>query len=104
MLTVARLQVKIFIFPHFQTCLLVRMCRYIKYKIYTCYIINKALSLFRGKHKEGSTWAGVFVVTGEGDSLTLGSLGDAADPCDSWLAGWSGDKASLLSSSNEKSP
>lgn len=56
------------------------------------------------KNKKSNTWAGVFVVTGDGDSLTFGSLGDAADPCDSWLAGWSGDKASLLSSSNEKSP
>ena len=68
------------------------------------YVKNKALSLLRGKNKKGDTWAGVFVVTGDGDSLTFGSLGDAADPCDSWLAGWSGDKASLLSSSNEKSP
>lgn len=66
---------------------------------------NKTHSLFKGKKKKkGHTWAGVFAVAGDGDSFAFGSLGDAADPCDSWLAGWSGDKASLLSSSNEKSP
>lgn len=60
--------------------------------------------MFWGESQKDNTWAGVLAVTEDGESLTFGSLGDAADPCDSWLAGWSGDKASLLSSSNEKSP
>lgn len=34
-------------------------------------------------------------------SFTLGSTGEGAELCDSWLPGCSGDKASLLSSSNE---
>lgn len=28
-----------------------------------------------------------FGVTGDGESLGFGSLGEAAEPCDSWLAG-----------------
>lgn len=89
---------KIYAFLHFQTFFSDEntLPRYIKK---TRHFLGLGV-----KNKKSNTWAGVFVVTGDGDSLTFGSLGDAADPCDSWLAGWSGDKASLLSSSNEKSP
>lgn len=41
------------------------------------------------------------VALGSG-SLTRASRGDGTEPWDSWLAGCSGDKASLLSSSKEE--
>lgn len=55
-------------------------------KVYYLNILKKkkkAFSFCRAQNQKDNTWAGVFVVTGDGDSLTFGSLGDAADPCDS---------------------
>ena len=71
MLTMVEVQVKTSIFLHFQTFLLVKMIYKKK---------NRAFSLLGGRNEKGGTWAGVFAVTGDGDSLTFGSLGDAAEP------------------------